>query len=95
MSFQVGQNIVCVCESESRPDKTVTTINGQIYTVRDVHPASDAVRLVEIINAPFKYIEGFHEAYYAASLFRPVDESFGNEVEDAIEKMMEPETVSV
>ena len=49
-------------------------IAGIIYTVRKVIPDNEqgAVLLEEIINPPQDHIEGFNEAIFCMSHFRPV-----------------------
>lgn len=96
--MKVGDKVVCV--------KKVNAYNGEIcpvvgehYTVRDMYYnkiySRWAIRVVEIINTPRHYNDGYNEADFPANKFRPVDYSFGEEVAERLEKTFQPETIEV
>lgn len=72
--FFVGQKVVCVRGplnsinyNESQPSV------GTVYTIRDLHPDGDAVRLKEIVNPSHHYRQGFHEIAFYLCRFRPLE----------------------
>lgn len=79
--FYVGQKVVCIVDAtawrhgrgEIKPQK------GSIYTVRTIMPSfrfrgEATIMLVEIVNKPREYAEGFVECSFRAIRFRPVVE---------------------
>lgn len=95
MPFRVGQLVVCVDAFKIEPGRgyghEVTPEKGRVYTIRTVEPHSLApsgylVRLREVVNEPELYAEGFSEFRFAASHFRPVDDSALNIFREALRK---------
>jgi hypothetical protein len=81
-NFHVGQQVVCVDDAyrdlgwRNVPNRPV---KGRVYTVREVllyeyfdFGAKPALRLHEIINPEFDWIEGRCEIAFGFARFRPV-----------------------
>lgn len=98
MSFRVGQKVVCVYDFEANRGNYINEllpVINEIYTIRAlVKPNDPSCLLVEIVNRPQQYIDAFGEVYFRLSCFRPVDETYGEQVASELEKQLEPETVS-
>lgn len=87
--FKIKQKVVCVLQFPPRPEKM--PVVGEIYTVRDVVD-NDAIRLEEIVNKRKHYLlDGFMEVCFMAIGFRPVDETFGAETVEKLEKILQPD----
>ena len=78
----IGQKIVCV----GGPDRIIFYWEIQpkrnaVYTIRDIRPRGDrlAFLLVEIVNPPANYDQGFDECGFWASRFKPV-KTFKNDI---------------
>jgi hypothetical protein len=79
MTFRVGQKVVCNRNTkwEGGFQDEIDPIYGHIYTIRGIvhYPFGPAgLLLVEIVNAPRSYEEGFYECDFQAPNFRPVVE---------------------
>lgn len=80
MSFHVGQRVVCV--NAKRPagrtyyNDEVFPVTGGVYTIRSMFIRQKTgallLRLYEIVNKEGEYDEGFQEAGFNCSRFRPV-----------------------
>lgn len=77
MTFHVGQKVVCVdeCPPEYRlqHEDIVFPVKGAVYTIRDTmfEGGKAWVRLVEIVNKPQQYDDGWDECDFWAGHFRP------------------------
>ena len=71
MNFKVGQKICCVKEFTSMQKGEIVPQKNIVYTVREVS-REGSVRLVEIINEPRQYNEGFAECLFCSSNFAPI-----------------------
>jgi hypothetical protein len=72
--FYVGQRVVCVDDRPLRGCRFSTVPKlGVKYTIRDLR-AEFGVQVVEIVNTPRLYREGFMEAWYNPRRFRPIEE---------------------
>lgn len=73
-NFRVGQKVVCIGGKRIGGHGTEAIPEfGSVYTVREFG-ADGGIRLVEIVNPPLAYIEGFFECTFAVESFRPVVE---------------------
>ncbi len=79
--FKVGQKVVCIKDSpwKSCTLGEITPQLGCIYTIRSINPGSINLgkiflRFDEIKNKHFRYSDGFGEAQFISSSFRPVVE---------------------
>lgn len=78
MTFYVGQKVVCV-DDRKRFDRfndprEITPVKGTVYTVREIVPSNQfsfGVLLLEIVNEPIQYLEGYGEMYFNPRRFRP------------------------
>lgn len=87
--FKVKQKIVCVIKANPWRTEKLPVV-GEIYTVREVE--DNAVRLEEIVNEPRQYVDrSISEALFLNILFRPVDDTFGAETAEKLEKNLTPE----
>ena len=78
MNFHVGQRVACVWTPkklgghgwEKAPEV------GKVYTIRNLDDLGDGfgVRLVEIVNKPGNYQQGWLEANFCPSRFRALEE---------------------
>ena len=75
-NFRVGQKVVCV---DTRwivtSHKEIVPVKNVVYTIRSVeigYQGLPVIRLVEIINEPHQYSDGFKEARFIARRFRPI-----------------------
>lgn len=90
--FKVGQKIVCVVDfSVLIPIRRKTfigesfPIKSKIYTIRELD--GDYVRLKEIINPIFGYVEGIKECSFSLDGFRPL--KYDNISSELIGKIVE------
>jgi hypothetical protein len=80
MSFHPGQKIVCINDSWTSSHWVSATPHRPKRgdTVRRMLPAGEglpeAVWLLEIVNAPKHFFEGYHEPAFCARRFRPITE---------------------
>ena len=75
--WYVGMKVVCHRRFLSMEPFEKGPLEDTIYTIRTIEPSFDedpdpAIRLVEIVNPPFPYAEGYHEVQFIARHFRPV-----------------------
>lgn len=81
--MRVGQKVVCVDSLRQVYNEDIPVVN-EIYTIRDARDGM--VRLKEIVNASFKYREGyFGECWFDEDSFRLVLE-IGDAVEQYIKE---------
>lgn len=75
---RVGMRVVCIYDGVWRHRDTGESFPtfGGIYTIRCVCERSGDVMLLlqEIVNPPRHYKDGFLEASFRASVFRPLEE---------------------
>lgn len=106
--FKVGQKVVCV-DGSRKPDrrepdgyKALFPKKGEIYTVREILQSFDGsycVRLEEIVNKPAPLINsvimkyGMWEPAFRVFRFRPIDNTYGEQVCEELERITEPELV--
>ena len=99
--MKIGQKCVCVVDyfqKVSREDRPFikAPIKREIYTIRDIVSSSIPgdktiyVRLVEIVNPVLNYLIGHGEVTFDIDGFRPVDESFGEQVAEKLEVFFVP-----
>jgi hypothetical protein len=73
---KVGDKVVCVIETSwwKTPDDEILPQENVEYTIRtiEVSGADVFLRLVEIVNAPQMYMQGFSECRFIADAFRPI-----------------------
>ncbi len=78
MPFVPDQLVKCVRTPEATGFCEAVPTEGRVYTVRETRFYADydkwGVRLVEIVNAPRPYANGFGEAYFMSECFRPIDD---------------------
>lgn len=79
MTFRVGQKVVCIRKDawEGGYQDETDPIYGHVYTIREIvdYPHGPVgLLLVEIVNPPRHYAEGFHECDFQSPNFRPVVE---------------------
>lgn len=75
MNFKVGQKIVCVTDISKlsiRMFQEVLPLKDKVYTVRELYDSS-SIRLVEIVNRPNFYKQGFAECVFMNSCFKALD----------------------
>lgn len=75
LDWRVGMRVVCVDDQPSDGRGEVYPVESQVYTIRALSLTDDGqvkIRLVEIVNAPMAYRQGFHECWFRARRFRPV-----------------------
>lgn len=74
--FHVGMRVVCVDDNflSHGTRGEITPSNGGIYTIREITPRY-AFRLVEIVNKPLEYKQGFGECSFQPRRFRPAHEN--------------------
>lgn len=79
--WYVGMKVVCISGPLIQNRTKITQpIIGSIYTIREIFPCSPqkvdlcpiSIRLIEIINTPRQYLEGFSECKFFACRFRPL-----------------------
>lgn len=75
--FKVGQKLICIAA-------TGNLVNGKIYTVSEVFPERQGVRVREAKNLP-----GFFS--FKGERFKPVDEDFTDNVLNEIIKQIKEE----
>lgn len=70
--FRVGQKVVCIKRGAWSHvyGWEKTPVFGEIYTVRAFDP--DGLLLYEIVNPSAPHIEGFAEAHWCETRFRPL-----------------------
>jgi len=86
--MKVGQKVVCVNNRCQFVFGELPAV-GEIYTIRDIRyfPGYGVgIWLVEIVNTPVITVCGKMEMGFAVERFRPVDESFGEEVSENLQK---------
>ena len=74
-NFHVGQKVVCIDDDglHLRPDED-GPCKGQVYTIRGFNEQVGGLLLIEVINFPQLYREGYGELSFRPSRFRPVVE---------------------
>lgn len=97
--MRVGQKVVCVENFNPELNETCPVV-GDILTIRDMFDCNAyglMLRFKEIINKKYFYrdIGRLEETAFKSFKFRPVDETFGSEICESIEKEMKPETVQI
>lgn len=76
--FYVGQKVICV----RHPAKIKAFFGeayphvGGVFTIREIFEArgGECLRLFEISNPPYPYVEGYMECGFRTNFFRPVVE---------------------
>lgn len=90
--MKVGQKVVCVNNRYENALGEIPTV-GEIYTIRDIRyfPGYGVgIWLVEIVNTPVITVCGKMEMGFAVEGFRPIDESFGEQVAKKLEVFFVP-----
>lgn len=77
--FHVGQHVIRVVpfNADESLGEAVPVV-GRVYTVRAIRRNEDnrlGILLEEIVNEPRQYREGLGEKHFAASRFRPLDDT--------------------
>lgn len=79
MSAWARPGVKCVCIGNwtdgwrSDEGQIELPMTRQVYTVREVHPDGDAIRLVEIVNPPLRYAgDNVTEVWFMTCRFRPL-----------------------
>lgn len=79
MSFQVGQQVVCINDRFSQEPYWRSTVRvfprlNAIYTIREIHLAGELIGFCfyEIVHQPAQFREGLHEPAFNSRNFRPV-----------------------
>lgn len=95
--MKVGQKVVCVkdgFDTTAKQWQPNRPIKGEIYTIRDMRyfvGFGNGIWLVELVNPMIMTVFGVMEPGFDADAFRPVDESFGEEIAEKLEKDFKPE----
>lgn len=72
--FWPGQKVVCLTNIWNRKNGEWVPVKHGIYTVRDVtFYGIEGLRLMEIVNEPRQYAQGFAEATFVSACFRPIE----------------------
>jgi hypothetical protein len=85
----VGQKVVCV-RDDFRPKEADDPIKGEIYECDGIHPICPAYMHIKGIHKKGCIITSFRIGYLI-EWFRPIDETYGEEVCSEIEKTLTEE----
>jgi len=76
--FYVGQKVVCVWAPKTKCcyGWEKFPVVGKVYTIRNLDDLGDGfgVRVVEIVNRPGNYQQGFVECNFSPNRFRAIEE---------------------
>lgn len=79
MAFRVGQKVYCVRgERIGGYGSEIFPVEGVVYTIREFAEGGyltlneQHIRLEEITNPTLTYLDGYHEAAFCVSRFRPL-----------------------
>lgn len=73
--YHVGQKVVCVADNWNGRDsaKIDFPVKSEVYTIRELtNRGKPGFRFVEIVNPPMQWSEGFMEATFIRTAFRPL-----------------------
>lgn len=73
-AFRVGMKVCCVDEFEAGYPLVKHPVIGREYETRTIHGDADGtfIRLVEVVNEKFLFVEGFEEPAFDSRCFRPI-----------------------
>lgn len=71
-----GRKVVCIQDEWYTLNGEQVPVAGKVYTIREIGSTNGGIyiRLMEIVNAPRQYANGFAECAFDLDGFRPVDE---------------------